>query len=140
MLPILMYIYNYLLVYGLLTAIPGTMLLSSMLSLFPRYNSGIVCLNPMFCCCTLMTSGVLFGASSYYSWPAIVFWVIAGLMLLLRCDNWCCSCFEHSGGTIQEQLIPNEPPKAMTKLTTIHIPGSPTNPVTVPTQVTTSSR
>lgn len=112
----------------------GTMLLSSMLSLFPRHKTGNICLNPVFCCGTLLTSGVLFGACSYYSWPAIVFWVIAGLMLLLRCDNWCCSCFEHSGGTIQEQLIPSDAPKT----TTIHIPGPPTNPVTIPTLVNAS--
>nr|XP_036222570.1 uncharacterized protein LOC118681587 [Bactrocera oleae] len=116
----------------------GTMLLSSMLSLFPRHKTGIICLNPVFCCGTLMTSGVLFGACSYYAWPAIVFWVTAGLMLLLRCDNWCCSCFEHSGGTIQEQLIPSDAPKTMTRSAAIHIPGPPTNSVTVPTLVNTS--
>lgn len=116
----------------------GTMILSSMLSLVPRHKAGVICLNPVFCCCTILTSCVLFGACSYYVWPAIVFWVIAGLMLLLRCDNWCCGCFEHSGGTIQEQLIPSDAPKTMTKSTTIHIPGPPTNPVTVPTLVNTS--
>uniref|UniRef100_A0A034W159 Cationic amino acid transporter n=1 Tax=Bactrocera dorsalis TaxID=27457 RepID=A0A034W159_BACDO len=116
----------------------GTMILSSMLSLVPRHKAGVICLNPVFCCCTILTSCVLFGACCYYVWPAIVFWIIAGLMLLLRCDNWCCGCFEHSGGTIQEQLIPSDVPKTMTKSTTIHIPGPPTNPVTVPTLVNTS--
>ncbi|XP_049302491.1 uncharacterized protein LOC105224203 [Bactrocera dorsalis] len=116
----------------------GTMILSSMLSLVPRHKAGVICLNPVFCCCTILTSCVLFGACCYYVWPAIVFWIIAGLMLLLRCDNWCCGCFEHSGGTIQEQLIPSDAPKTMTKSTTIHIPGPPTNPVTVPTLVNTS--
>ncbi|XP_039950106.1 uncharacterized protein LOC120767860 isoform X3 [Bactrocera tryoni] len=116
----------------------GTIILSSMLSLLPRHKAGVICLNPVFLSGTLLTSGALFGACSYYVWPAIVFWIIAGLMLLLRCDNWCCGCFEHSGGTIQEQLIPNDAPKTMTKSTAIHIPGPPTNPVTVPTLVNTS--
>ncbi|XP_012156897.1 probable cationic amino acid transporter [Ceratitis capitata] len=125
----------------LLTSGAVSVLMSSMLSLFPRHKSGVVLVNSMFCSIVMLASASLYSACAYYTWPAIVFWTLAGLMLLLRCDNWCCSCFEQSGGSIQEQLIPSDAPKpkALTKSTTIHIPGPPTNLVTIPTHVNAAS-
>ncbi|XP_036329236.1 probable cationic amino acid transporter isoform X1 [Rhagoletis pomonella] len=126
--------------YTFLIYIAGCIIISSIMSLFPSYRNGAVNVNPLLCTTTIMLGGILLSGCSYYSWPAILFWLIAGLALMLRCDNWCCGCFEYSGGTIQEQLIPNVPPKTATKATTVHIPHLPKRVVTIPTRVNAAAR
>ncbi|XP_053959105.1 probable cationic amino acid transporter [Anastrepha ludens] len=118
----------------------GAIIVSSMMSVFPSYHTTVISVSPVLCSASVMMASMLFVACSYYSWPAILFWLIAGLILVMRCDNWCCGCFEYSGGNIQEQLIPSVSAKTATKATTIRIPRPPKTFVTIPTRVSLSSR
>lgn len=42
----------------------------------------------------LASSALLFALTLSESWPAILFWVTAGLAFFIRCDAWCCGCLD----------------------------------------------
>ncbi|XP_067622964.1 solute carrier family 7 member 14 isoform X2 [Eurosta solidaginis] len=121
--------------FAIFTYCCGVTLISSMMSLLPSHSGTVINVNPVLCSSSLLLGGVLFGASSYYSWPAILVWFIAGIIMVLRCDNWCCGCFKQSGGSIQEQPIPSVADNTNATTTTIRIPRPPNNVVTIPTRV-----
>lgn len=43
---------------------------------------------------TLCGALVLMMATLSQSWPALLFWLVAGLSLIIRCDQWCCPCLD----------------------------------------------
>lgn len=43
---------------------------------------------------TLAASLILCVATLSQSWPALLFWLISGMALVIRCDSWCCPCLD----------------------------------------------
>lgn len=106
-----------------------------MMPLIPKYTGSVVNVSPVICCCSIFISGVLFASCAQYSWPAIVFWILAGLIMLIRCDNYCCTCLNQTS-TINEQLIPSVSAKTTnTTSTTIRMPRPPKGIITIPTRI-----
>lgn len=82
-----------------------------MMAFIPRYSggSGAVNVSPVVCTSSITIGILLISSCMEYSWPAIVFWIIAGLMFLIRCDRWCCLCLD---GPPREHLLDNMAPTA----------------------------
>ncbi|XP_037927481.1 uncharacterized protein LOC119662015 [Teleopsis dalmanni] len=113
-----------------LTGIIGVFIISIMMTLIPKYTGSVIDVSPVLCCMAIMLCVVLFSACMDYSWHALLFWLLAGLIMLLRCDNWCCNCFNYTT-TIKDQLIPS----VSAKTTTIRMPRPPKSIVTIPTRI-----
>lgn len=43
---------------------------------------------------TMCSSLILTVTTLSQSWPALLFWLVSGLALIIRCDLWCCPCLE----------------------------------------------
>lgn len=43
---------------------------------------------------TLCGSLILMVSTLSQSWPALLFWLVSGLSLIIRCDLWCCPCLD----------------------------------------------
>lgn len=114
----------------------GVFIISLMMPLIPKYTGSVINVSPVICCSCIFIAGVLFAASAQYSWPAIVFWIVAGLILLIRCDNVCCTCLNQTSTSFNEQLIPSVVSKTnIATTTTIRMPRPPKNIVTIPTRI-----
>ncbi|TMW50703.1 hypothetical protein DOY81_004227 [Sarcophaga bullata] len=119
-----------------LTGSIGVFIISLMMPLIPKYTGSVITVSPVICCSCIFIGGVLFAACAQYSWPAIVFWILAGLILLIRCDNICCNCLNQTSNSINEQLIPSVSAKTnSTTTTTIRMPRPPKSIVTIPTRI-----
>lgn len=53
----------------------------------------------------LTGSLILMVATLSQSWPALLFWLVSGLALIVRCDMWCCPCLDKP----EEVIIHSEP-------------------------------
>lgn len=53
----------------------------------------------------LSGSLILTVATLSQSWPALLFWLVSGLALIIRCDTWCCPCLDQP----EEVIINTEP-------------------------------
>lgn len=45
---------------------------------------------------TLAASLTLCVSTLSQSWPALLFWLISGVALIIRCDSWCCPCLDQT--------------------------------------------
>lgn len=45
---------------------------------------------------TLCSTLILMVSTLSQSWPALVFWLLSGLALIVRCDLWCCPCLDQT--------------------------------------------
>ncbi|KAM7352436.1 torn and diminished rhabdomeres isoform 2-T2 [Cochliomyia hominivorax] len=118
-----------------LTGSIGVFIISLMMPLIPKYTGSVVNISPVICCTSIFMCGILFASCAQNSWPAIVFWMVAGLIMLIRCDNLCCTCLQQTS-TINEQLIPSVSAKTTSSATTtIRMPRPPKSIVTIPTRV-----
>lgn len=97
------------------TGIIGISIVSIMMSFIPKYTASVINVSPVMCTTSFAIGSLLLASCLEYSWPAILIWGLAGLVLLFRCDNWCCYCFD--GETMKEELIPSVSGK-----TTIRMP------------------
>lgn len=65
------------------------------------------------CAMSLLLSCILLSAVMKSSWLAVVCWFISGVIMFVRCDNWCCLCLDVSNSSLlsdhsmEENLIPN---------------------------------
>ncbi|XP_055386717.1 probable cationic amino acid transporter isoform X2 [Condylostylus longicornis] len=77
-----------------ITGLIGIFLVSVVMSFIPKYNGNIINVSPIICSISLTLGSIFLSSCLIDSWPALLFWILAGLCLVLRCDTWCCSCFE----------------------------------------------
>lgn len=56
---------------------------------------------------TLCGSLILMVSTLSQSWPALLFWLVSGLALIIRCDLWCCPCLDKTEDVtiIQEPIF-----------------------------------
>ncbi|CAO1359584.1 unnamed protein product [Diamesa tonsa] len=65
------------------------------------------------CAMSLLLSCILLSAVMKSSWLAVVCWFLSGVIMFIRCDNWCCLCLDVSSSSLlsdhsmEENLIPN---------------------------------
>ncbi|KAI9585499.1 uncharacterized protein LOC119633555 [Glossina fuscipes] len=117
-----------------LTGAIGVFIISLMMCLIPKHTGNVVNVSPILSCSVIFLGIILFASCASYSWPAVVFWLISGLILLIRCDNICCSCLNQTS-IVNEQLIPSVSAKTGITTTTIRIPRPPKGIVTIPHRV-----
>lgn len=86
----------------------------------PKYKNTQYSPSSLTCVASLYFSSVLIVYVLDLSWPAIIFWFVAGIILYIRCDTWCCLCLDHPASSSHQQLIPN----VSSKLATIRMPHS----------------
>ncbi|XP_058986292.1 uncharacterized protein LOC131806331 [Musca domestica] len=117
----------------------GVFIISLMMPLIPKYTGSVVNVSPVICCSAIFIGCILFASCAQYSWPAILFWIVAGLIMLIRCDNICCDCLNQDrGGSLNEQLLPSVTPgstAASAGTTTIRMPRPPKGFITIPTHI-----
>ncbi|KAJ6647283.1 putative cationic amino acid transporter, partial [Pseudolycoriella hygida] len=99
---------------GALTAV----VTSALLMFVPKYNVSPSSPSSVTCTLTVFLELILIYSTLKNSWPAILFWIIAGVTLYIRCHNWCCLCLEQQRSHL---LIPT----VASNMTTIHIPCPP---------------
>lgn len=84
----------------------GVLIVALMMGIIPQYTGSVINVSPVLCALCLLLSVVLFSACAVHSWPGVLVWLLGGLVLLLRCDKYCCNCFEHTT-ILNAQLIPS---------------------------------
>ncbi|ALC40342.1 tadr [Drosophila busckii] len=84
----------------------GVFIVALMMGIIPKYTGSVINVSPVLCALLLLLSVICFSACAQHSWPGLLIWLLGGLMLLIRCDKWCCNCFEHTS-ILQAQLIPS---------------------------------
>ncbi|XP_030382954.1 uncharacterized protein LOC115630502 [Scaptodrosophila lebanonensis] len=123
-----------------LTGAIGVLVVAIMMGFIPKYTgSSVINVSPVLCSMCLLLGVVLFSACAVHSWPGVLFWLLAGLIMLIRCDRYCCNCFEHTT-TYNEQLIPSVSAKATPAATagsstSIRMPRPPKGVVGLPQRV-----
>ena len=117
-------------------------LLSGVMQWIPRYNYSHETPSIFTCNLSLLFNAILLSTMTIESWLAVLFWLLAGLVLVLQslvpCDIFCCLCLEYSGDSSQAtMLIDNDeimsrhtqPPKVYLKATAPPIGSSIVNRV-----------
>ncbi|KAH8269347.1 hypothetical protein KR018_005980, partial [Drosophila ironensis] len=84
----------------------GVLIVSFMMGFIPKYTGSVINVSPVICGLSLLLGVTFFSACSVHSWPGLVTWLLAGLVLVIRCDKYCCNCFEHTT-MLNAQLIPS---------------------------------
>lgn len=80
--------------------------LSTLLLLWlPKQHSTVHSPSIITCILSLLLGNSLFFSTLSESWPAILFWFIAGFILFVRCDTWCCLCLD--ARTAQANILIN---------------------------------
>lgn len=107
-----------------------------MMPLIPKYTGSVINVSPVICCSAIFMGCVLFASCAQYSWPAILFWNVAGLIMLIRCDNICCDCLNQNS-SLNEQLLPSVSGGSASAgtTTTIRMPRPPKGFITIPTHI-----
>ncbi|XP_055295987.1 probable cationic amino acid transporter [Sitodiplosis mosellana] len=60
----------------------------------PRYSHSETSPNVVFCSMTILLESLLLGSTFSISLPAIIAWLIAGVLVFTRCDTWFSLCIE----------------------------------------------
>ncbi|EDW03623.1 uncharacterized protein LOC6562179 [Drosophila grimshawi] len=119
----------------------GVLIVAMMMGVIPQYTGSVINVSPVLCGMCLLLSVVLFSACAVYSWPGVLLWLLGGLALLIRCDKYCCSCFDQTT-ILNAQLIPSVSGKAssstsatMGASTSIRMPRPPKGVISLPHRV-----
>ncbi|XP_068140129.1 probable cationic amino acid transporter [Drosophila tropicalis] len=89
-----------------LTGAIGVMVIAIMMGFIPKYTGSVINVSPLICAMCLLLSVVFFSSCASHSWPGLAFWLVAGLIFVIRCDKYCCNCFDHTT-IMNAQLIPS---------------------------------
>ncbi|XP_016985317.1 uncharacterized protein LOC108048808 isoform X2 [Drosophila rhopaloa] len=84
----------------------GVLIVTIMMGFIPKYTGSVINVSPMICGMSLLMGVILFSECAIHSWPGLLIWMMAGLILVIRCDKYCCNCFEHTT-MLNAQLIPS---------------------------------
>ncbi|SPP82129.1 uncharacterized protein LOC117583865 [Drosophila guanche] len=84
----------------------GVFIVTIMMGFIPKYTGSVINVSPVLCGMSLLLCVVLFSGCAVHSWPGLIIWLLAGLIMVVRCDKVCCNCFEHSS-MMNAQLIPS---------------------------------
>ncbi|XP_034472835.1 uncharacterized protein LOC117780422 [Drosophila innubila] len=84
----------------------GVFIVAIMMGIIPQYTGSVINVSPVLCGMSLLLSVIFFSSCAVHSWPGVLVWLLAGLILLMRCDRYCCNCFEHTT-ILNAQLIPS---------------------------------
>ncbi|KAI8042199.1 hypothetical protein M5D96_003501 [Drosophila gunungcola] len=84
----------------------GVLIVTIMMGFVPKYTGSVINVNPVICGMSLLMGVILFSECARHSWPGLLIWMMAGLILVIRCDKYCCNCFEHTT-MLNAQLIPS---------------------------------
>ncbi|XP_017121251.1 uncharacterized protein LOC108142075 isoform X2 [Drosophila elegans] len=84
----------------------GVLIVTIMMGFVPKYTGSVINVNPVICGMSLLMGVILFSECARHSWPGLLIWMMAGLILVVRCDKYCCNCFEHTT-MLNAQLIPS---------------------------------
>ncbi|XP_032310930.1 uncharacterized protein LOC6503741 [Drosophila ananassae] len=84
----------------------GVLIVAIMMGFIPKYTGSVINVSPVICGMSLLMGVILFTECAVHSWPGLVIWLLAGLILVVRCDKYCCNCFEPTT-MLNAQLIPS---------------------------------
>ncbi|KAH8374214.1 hypothetical protein KR200_002714, partial [Drosophila serrata] len=84
----------------------GVLIVTFMMGFIPKYTGSVINVSPVLCGMSLLMGVILFSSCAVHSWPGLLIWLMAGLVLVIRCDKYCCNCFEHTT-IMNAQLIPS---------------------------------
>nr|NP_610082.2 torn and diminished rhabdomeres, isoform C [Drosophila melanogaster]AAF53954.2 torn and diminished rhabdomeres, isoform C [Drosophila melanogaster] len=84
----------------------GVLIVTIMMGFIPKYTGSVINVSPVICGMSLLMGVILFSGCAIHSWPGLLIWLMAGLILVIRCDKYCCNCFEHTT-IMNAQLIPS---------------------------------
>ncbi|EDX15391.1 GD12041 [Drosophila simulans] len=84
----------------------GVLIVTIMMGFIPKYTGSVINVSPVICGMSLLMGVILFSGCAIHSWPGLLIWLMAGLILVIRCDKYCCNCFEHTT-IMSAQLIPS---------------------------------
>ncbi|XP_034099901.1 uncharacterized protein LOC117565063 [Drosophila albomicans] len=121
----------------------GVFIVAMMMGIIPQYTGSVINVSPVLCGMSLLLSVIFFSACALHSWPGVLVWLLAGLVLLMRCDKYCCNCFEHTT-ILNAQLIPSVSGKtsssaggmtAAASSTSIRMPRPPKGVISLPQRV-----
>ncbi|XP_016964626.1 uncharacterized protein LOC108034278 [Drosophila biarmipes] len=84
----------------------GVLIVTIMMGFIPKYTGSVINVSPVICGMSLLMGVILFSGCAVHSWPGLLIWVMAGLIMVVRCDKYCCNCFEHTT-ILNAQLIPS---------------------------------
>lgn len=101
-----------------ISGIVASFIVSLLMSFLPKTAGNATNVHPIISTALFCLGSLLLSACLAYSWPAIVFWILAGLVLFARCDTWCCLCLDRPSS---QQIIPS----VSGKTATIRIPRPP---------------
>lgn len=117
----------------------GVFIVAIMMGIIPQYTGSVINVSPVLCAMCLLLSVVFFSACAVHSWPGVLVWLLGGLILLMRCDKYCCNCFDQTT-ILNAQLIPSVSGKASTSAaavaaTSIRMPRPPKGVISLPQRV-----
>ncbi|XP_017860392.1 PREDICTED: uncharacterized protein LOC108612026 [Drosophila arizonae] len=117
----------------------GVLIVAMMMGIIPQYTGSVINVSPVLCALCLLLSVVFFSACAEHAWPGVLVWLLSGLTLLLRCDKYCCNCFDQPT-ILNAQLIPSVSGKASTSAaagtaTSIRMPRPPKGVISLPQRV-----
>ncbi|XP_026843106.1 uncharacterized protein LOC6593413 [Drosophila persimilis] len=84
----------------------GVLIVAIIMGFIPKYTGSVINVSPVLCGMSLLLGVILFSGCAVHSWPGLVIWLVAGLIMVVRCDRFCCNCFEHTS-MMNAQLIPS---------------------------------
>ncbi|XP_037710578.1 uncharacterized protein LOC119547686 [Drosophila subpulchrella] len=84
----------------------GVLIVTIMMGFIPKYTGSVINVSPVICGMSLLMGVILFSGCAIHSWPGLLIWLMAGLIMVVRCDKYCCNCFEHTT-ILNAQLIPS---------------------------------
>ncbi|XP_023173290.2 uncharacterized protein LOC111601091 [Drosophila hydei] len=117
----------------------GVLIVAIMMGIIPQYTGSVINVSPVLCAMCLLLSVVFFSACAVHAWPGVAVWLLSGLTMLLRCDKYCCNCFDQPT-ILNAQLIPSVSGKASTSAaagaaTSIRMPRPPKGVISLPQRV-----